>query len=408
VEGVGVGFVVIEARVGAVPGSAAVQVEAAVDSLKIISPPPVVAPPITLPAATAALPDTAFAPGAAEAVLRSSVHIDAYRFGVPSVCSNGVLVGDGLVLTTYNAIVGADSVVVTLGSGIRVSNSRVASYDIVGDVSVLKMTASTADSLVPGAEAASGQVVWLAGATDCTSAHAQRTRVATRDVGSLQLDETARGWDGAGVVGQHGELMGLSHSGGQSQLASALGENLRRARTNVLTGAVLTLDQVSRRENQSFGTIVLRSDVVGSAARMTPLEKWQPSSAGLTGSIPFTFSGPMGRYRAELLVSGFVRASDTLTVIPGQSNSAVLAPPPVLTPAPATVQQTPPTQSPPGAQAPPQSQPSVHSGGGFPWGVLLLVGAGGGAAIVLLGKKGGGGTTPTGSGSITIHLPKAQ
>jgi hypothetical protein len=309
------------------------------------------------------------------------------------------VVGDGLVLTSYGAIVGADSVVVTLASGIRVSGSRVAVYDPVEDVSVLKVPAPTGDSLSVGSDGGSGQVVWLVGSTDCTSARTQRTRVASRETGGLQLEEATRGWDGAAVVNQKGEVVALGHSGGRSGLASAIGENLRRARSAATTGALMAVDQMSRRENQSYGTVVFRSDVVGSAARVIPLEKWQPPTAALTGSIPFTFSGPMGRYRADLLVSGAFRVSDTVSVIPGQITQATLALPTVM--APVAPISAPPTQAPPRPQPQaPAQQPAVHSGGGFPWGVILLLGAGGGAAALLLAKK-----PATSGGSITIHLP---
>jgi hypothetical protein len=220
-----------------------------------------------------------------------------------------------------------------------------------------------------------------------------RVRVTGRDAGALRLSEPhAAGEEGAPLINAQGTLIGVGGRGATATLSARVTALLNTARQNVVANQLATIDQIARRESHAFGSALIRSDVTGAQARVTPLDRQWPETAR-TDALPMTFSGPMGRYQAELLVDGSVRATSTITVQPGQSTPITLNPTAVTEQA----QQQDPAQIPAGQVR--------GGGGGFPWPVLLIVGAGGGAAAYFLTKGGGDGGGGGGGRTLIFRIP---
>jgi len=92
-----------------------------------------------------------------------------------------------------------------------------------------------------------------------------------------------------------------------------------------------------------------------------------------------TFSGPMGRYRAQLLLGSQVRQTQEFTLNPAVTETLRL------------MQRV-------AAETPGEEQASVSAGGGgFPVAIVALIGlAGAGAGAALLLSGGGGNDCPAG------------
>jgi hypothetical protein len=153
---------------------------------------------------------------------------------------------------------------------------------------------------------------------------------------------------------------------------------------------MMALREVAEQENHLFGAVDISADVMGSLVRIEPLESWHWPEAGMTGSLPTTFAGPMGRYGLELLVNNQVQDRREFTISPAIRDQLSMA-----------------------IQAVVAEQPQVlETGGGgkFPWPIALLGVAGAGAAVALL--AGGGGENgppppppPSDPGTIIVTIP---
>jgi hypothetical protein len=310
-------------------------------------------------------------------------------------CGAGVLVGaDGLFLTSYAAIRGSESVEVELASGERVSQGiQVASYDAGDNVAVLKLPITRGDSLAVTGGPAEGQYVWGVGYPNCGSAEVTRLNIArwtNRPVGDLQLSDSLDfGAQGGPLIDQRGAVVGLASGFYTAIPADHTVSNLDQARRNIEQQQMMALREVAEQENHLFGAVDISADVMGSLVRIEPLESWHWPEAGMTGSLPTTFAGPMGRYGLELLVDNQVRDRREFTISPAIRDQLSMA-----------------------IQAVVAEQPQVlESGGGgkFPWPIALLGVAGAGAAVALLAGGGGNGPPPppppSDPGSITVTIP---
>ena len=337
------------------------------------------------PVAVAAAPDSVLPDEAETAALRQAGRLSVARFGMGPACGAGVFVGrDGLFVTTYRAIRGAEELEVLLSDGRRVSEGiSVAAYDVQRDVAVLRLPAAIGDSLqaAPGPEV--NQYVWAIGYPGCGEVAVRRSRVTSwdnRPTGLLRLaDSLAFGEQGGPLVSQRGLVVGLTLGGNAALPMDHGGASLEEARRNIRSRQLLTLAEVARRENHLFGAVAISSDLTGSVVRIRPLETWHWPELARDAALPLTFAGPMGRYRLELLLSGQVRRTAEYTLNPTIMDQLRLA-------AEAVAQE---------AAAP---QATRTRGGKFPWPIAVLGVAGAGAAVALLAGGGGGGTQDCPSG----------
>jgi hypothetical protein len=387
--GVGPGLTLVELRVGNLTRSVPVLVEGPPQQQQP-QPEPVV------PEARVTLPDTVMADGVENRARTLAARVRGFPFGVAPSCASGAFISQGgLLITTYRAIRGASRLEVEV-AGQTTSDVQVAHYDVNRDIAILRVRgAAQADSLPFATDVQDNQVVWSFGYPDCGAITSKRMRVAAwenRPAGSLRLTMPLTAAEqGAALVTQMGELAGVAMGDATATAAPNANTLAVQARNNLRLQALLTPEEIGRRENHLFGSLAISSGVAGTLARVRPLEPWQWPGTQQQGLTPYTFSGPVGRYTVELIQNGQVVQSTTATVRAGFVENLALRPP-----------------------VAPQAQITVpqQKGGGFPVALAVLGAAGAGAAVFFLTQSGGediitdgtGGTT-TQPGSITIRVP---
>lgn len=322
------------------------------------------------------------AAGVRDAAFRQIVPVTARRFQTQPVCATGAYVGrNGLVLTSYEAIRGAEAV--EAGGSTEI---RVAAWDVARNLAVLQLPVVRADSMSPAQIAVGGQFVWALGMRDCRTAAETRARVAGIAGPTVDLADSIGAGERAGpLIDGEGRLVGLLSAPRRAASLAAIQELLATARRNVGTPQAIAVAEVALRERHAYGSVVITSDATGVTARIAPLETWQWPGLAWSGSLPYTFAGPTGRYQLEVTVPGQQPRQLEFTVRAGATERF-----PVASRALAAEERQ-------VGGAPPRR------GKGFPW-PIALIGAGGvGAAVFLLLPKGGG---PGGeTGGITITLP---
>ena len=381
------GIAQIEARVGDVVAILVVQVQEA----QVQTPErPEARPAQPTPAA----PDSILAADVSTTVRSLVARIEPHNFGFAQPCRVGGFIGSNLLVTSYVAIRGADSITVTLPSGQRVSRGvRVAAYDAQADIAVLHVPVQRTGEIAVGQNPAQSDFVWIVGQPNCQGTQATRARVQSAAApGLLTLNrETGLGQLGAPIVNQAGEIVGLASGGTGAVRASNISTLATQARRNLAAQSLLTPNQVARAEQHAYGSVALRSDLVGSVARVTPLEDWHWPELAQRSTLPINFGGPVGRYEVELLSNGAVQSSTTVTIQPGIAGSVSLTPAVVAgQPQPQPVEQ------------PAQVGQQPGGGGGFPVAVVILgLAAAGGGAFLLAGSSSGDGD----NGPINGPLP---
>jgi len=187
-----------------------------------------------------------------------------------------------------------------------------------------------------------------------------------------------------------GRLSGVSMAGTGAVAAPKATALLDLARRDVASGQLLALSDVARKENHSYGSVIIASDVTAATARVTPLEPWQWASLQTSGNAPFAFAGPMGRYKVEMTAPGGARREQEFTIRPGAEQRILVALRSV-------------AAGPGGGTAAPGKKKSK-----MPW---ILAGVGGVGLIGALaaggggGGGGGGGPPPPTTGSIHVSVP---
>ncbi|MFC1640251.1 trypsin-like peptidase domain-containing protein [Gemmatimonadota bacterium] len=327
----------------------------------------------------ASLPDSVIADDAEASALRHLGRLRVTRFGSEPSCGAGVFVGsDGLFLTTYRAIRGAESLEVRLSDGTEISDGiSVAAYDTDG-VAVLQLPRSVGDSLEVTDGPDNSQYVWALGYPNCGTATVSASRVAGQPAGGVRLsDSLAFGDQGGPLVDQMGSVVGLTTGGFAAVPADRAMASLDEARSNIRSQRLLSLLEVAETERHRYGAVSISSDLRGSVVRISPLESWHWQDAGGGGPLPLSFSGPMGRYRIQMLMGSQVRRTEEFTLNPAVTETLAL------------LGQI-------AVETPGETQASVRDGGGgFPVAIVALIGlAGAGAAVGLLAGGGGGGTDP--------------
>ena len=319
------------------------------------------------------------------------VPLSVYRHTLPAACAVGAFVGrDGLALTSYRAIRGADSVGAGLPGAPRVT---MAAYDVAADIAVLRVAGSAprTDSIALASAITDGQSLWGVRLADCRTPSDARARVqqwTNRPDGALQLAEAAAdATAGTIFVDRLGLIAGLWTNGASAIPAPKLTPLLDQARRAT---AQPSIADVSRRENHLYGSMAIATDVATATISVSPMETWQWETLATSGPAPLTFSGPMGRYRIVATTPDGARREQLMTIRPDALSRAVVS---LRTIAAGTEQR---------ATVAPKRRSKLPwiLGGVGGVGLLAAVALGGGG-----GGGGGGGTTPPGTGSISVQIP---
>ncbi len=281
---------------------------------------------------------------------------------------------------------------------------RVAAYDAPSDLAVLHVPVQRTGDLSVGGDPSEDDYVWIVGQPNCQSTQTRRARIADApSSGPLRLSQTfGRGQLGAPVINRDGAIVGLASGGSSAIRATDVASITNQARRNLAGGSLLTAVQVAQAEQHLYGSVALRSNMTNATARISPLEDWHWPELAQQSTLPFTFSGPQGRYRIQLVASGAVQNSTTMTIEGGVFNRQLL------TPSILAQQETPVEEpQPPGAQI---SQQGGGGGSGAIIAVVALLAGGGAAAAFLLKPKDEGGLNgpvngDSGFGSIRIVIP---
>lgn len=389
VEGLGRGVTTIEVQVGNVTKAIAVSVTG--------GPPRQQPPPRPAPRARDMLSDTVMAGGVAERAANLTARVRSFPFQTTPACASAFFVGaDGLVLTTYHAIRGADRLEVEL-VGQTITNVQVAAYSVPNNLAVLQLpNVHNADSLPPSARVVDQTIVWGFGYPDCGDLTRTRLRIETQQTAAgpstVRLSNPLTTEErGAPLVTRQGDVMAIAAGDAIAVPGPQAANLIAEARTNVRLRTLQTAQDVARRENHRHGSLIISSGVTGTVARVRPLDPWHWEGLGAEGATPFTFTGPTGRYRVELVLDGQVRGRAEVVVSAGETRSVTLRASDEAQPLGAQPDQAP-------------GQAGAH-GGGFPVALVLLGAAGAGAGAFLLMSGGDGDTSVTEPGSITITVP---
>ena len=322
------------------------------------------------------------------AVYRQLIPLTVRRFPTDSTCAAGALVGgSGLVLTSYAAIRGAERISATVGTQRYGEEIRVLSWNVARDVAVLQLPLTRSDSLPLAAQATPGQFVWGLGFPNCQTAQDTRTRVGITIQPVLELVDSVRDAQRTGpLISSEGAVVGMLTGARKAAVLSDIRAVLDSARRQVAARDKLTAAQLSLRNSHAYGAVALSADATGVTAKVTPLETWQWAELAWSGSLPHTFTGPMGRYQLEVTIPGQATRRLQFTVRAGQSERF-----------PVTATQV--------AGGPGPQVPAAKKKGGFPLPIVLIGAGGAGAAAIFLLKGGGPPTVNGGPGSIKVSFP---
>jgi hypothetical protein len=308
------------------------------------------------------------------------------RFATAPGCAVGAYVSrDGLIVTSYRAVRGADNV--TVGG----APARIAAYDVASDLAVLQTTTTRTDSIPIAASIADGQSAWGFRLADCRTPSETRTRVnlwTDRPRGALQLSGAPVGATvGSPLIDVNGRLSGVWGDESRAVPAPAIASLITAARRAITANTVQSAADVARKENHTYGSVAIGADLPGTSLRVSPLETWQWESLRAAGAAPLTFIGPMGRYRVEATAPGGATRQQEFTIRPGATERLMV-----------TLRQV--------AGAPGAGTPTVaKKKSKLPW-ILGGVGvAGAGIALALGGGSSPPPTTGPNIGSINISIP---
>ena len=185
--------------------------------------------------------------------LRAQVaRLSVWRFGRGPTCASGFYVGTMFFVTTYDAIKGSDSAVVTRSDGTKVDNRvlRVAAYDTTANVAVLKLPTHRDSLLLSAALPRRGQWVFPLAFTDCNAGtlNNRAVRVALGE-DPIELAEATPGAQlGAALVDSTGGVLGLTFRGDRAVPAGAVRGLLAQARQRDQAGQLMTLATVAQQQ----------------------------------------------------------------------------------------------------------------------------------------------------------------
>ncbi len=312
------------------------------------------------------------------------------RFRTDPTCGTGVFAGpDGLLLTTYAAIRGAEALELELADGTSISDDvRVAAWDTERNVAVLKLPISSTDFIPLESEVGDSVWTWAFSHPGCGAAATERLQVVSwrdRPDGLLLLsDSLEHGEQGGPLIVQSGAVIGLALGDLEAVPADRVAQTLETARRNVTEGRLVAVETVAQRENHRFGSVMIQSTFSDATAHVTPFENWHWPDIERGGPVPFLYSGPMGRYRLDLNAAGQESHRTEFTIDPGIFKELTE----------------------------PQIVAADGGGGGFPWPIAVLGAAGAAVAGILVAVGGDpgpeNGPDPQERGSVVVILPQRR
>lgn len=312
-------------------------------------------------------------------VFAATVPLSIARFGAPQqACAAGVASGgERLVLTSYQAIRGADAVTAN-------GEVKVAAWDVASNLAVLVLPATATATLESTTDILDGQALWAVSLAECRTPGEARVVLQGwegRPIGALALSEApANAAIGSPLVDYRGSFAGTWSGGSRAAPASVIAPLLARARENVAAQRTLTAQQVATQENHRHGAVLIAVDVPNATVKLTPIEAWHQTEITAQGGAPFSFRGEAGRYRVEASAPGVPSRTQEVMVRAGETTRTSIS-----LRAVAAV---------PGAGVAPRKK-------GIPkW--VWAVGVGGAVAAVALGGGGGGGGTSGGSIEVVV------
>lgn len=173
--------------------------------------------------------------------------LSLWRGGRGPTCAGAVYVGSAYLVTTYEAIRGADSSVVFPPDGSRIENRvvRVAAVDSLRNLAVLKVPLH-GDSLAVGEGVPEqGQQVWAAGFPECGDFTSTGVRVSEAGNPLVLAESVAGAQLGGAVVDADGTVLGLTFRGDRAVPASTIAAMVSDARERDAAGQLLTLATVA-------------------------------------------------------------------------------------------------------------------------------------------------------------------
>ena len=184
-----------------------------------------------------------------------TVRLSLWRFGRGPTCASGFYAGADYLVTLYDAIEGADSVMIQRSDGTRIENRviRIVAYDTTANVAVFKVPPHRDSLELARGLPQRGQWVFPLAFTDCNAGtlNNRAVRVATADA-QIGLAESISGAQlGAAVVDEDGTVVGLTFRGDRALSAGTVAAVLEESRRRDQTGRLMTLAAVAR--EQGFG-----------------------------------------------------------------------------------------------------------------------------------------------------------
>ncbi len=316
---------------------------------------------------------------------RSLVPLNVTRFGgMPAACAVGVTASGGkLVLTSYHAIRGAESIAAGPGAADAI---RVAAWDVSANLAVLVVPSAGADTLPLASALTDGQSLFGIKLAECRTPSESRVVLDAwdgRPAGALRLSvPPPQAVTGSPLVDFQGTVAGIWSEGPTGVPAAVVAPLVARARANVAANQLRTPAEVARAENHRYGTVAIATDVPNATIKVTPLEAWHWQGLTAQGTAPFTFNAPAGRYRVEASAPNVTARTQEITIVAGERTRAAVS-----------LRQV--------AGGP---VPVASPRRGLPkWAWIAIIGGGAGVAALALG--GGGGGSPGGVIEISVPNP---
>jgi hypothetical protein len=184
-----------------------------------------------------------------------TARLSVWRMGRGPTCASGFFVGNTLFVTTYDAIRGVDSVMVTRSDGTRIENRviRVVAHDTTANLAVLKLPTHRDSLSLARGTPARGQWVFPLAFTDCNAGtlNNRAVRVALGD-DPIELAESTTGAQlGAAVVDSTGAVVGIAYRGDRAVPAATITALVDRARQRDQAGQLMTLAAVALQEGHA-------------------------------------------------------------------------------------------------------------------------------------------------------------
>jgi hypothetical protein len=187
-----------------------------------------------------------------------TARLSMWRFGRGPTCASGFYVGSTLFVTTYDAIEGADSTMITRSDGTRIENRviRVLAYDTTANLAVLKLPTHRDSLSLARALPRRGQWVFPLAFADCAAGtlNNRAVRVALGDDPIELAESTAGGQLGAAVVDSTGAVIGLTFRGDRAIPAGTIATVVDEAQQRDRAGQLLTLAAVAQAEGHTPAT----------------------------------------------------------------------------------------------------------------------------------------------------------